>query len=175
MRIDLLRCFQKHSSNTSCSSRPREINPVSRGSKEYYRARGEEGFSVLEAMVAMAVLAAGLLPLLALQGQFVKTVGQIEHVEHSLSAQDNALNLVKSVNLTEAPLGEMVFEGYSVNYEAKAAISPRAVRDIGGLPGRFDLTLYDVEINIAYVSGRKETFGVRQFGWRATKSYLGGI
>ena len=69
----------------------------------------EEGFSVLEAMVAMAILAAGLLPILALQGQFVQTVTQIEHVEKSLTAQNNALNLMRTVDLTNVPTGCLLY------------------------------------------------------------------
>jgi len=126
-------------------------------------------------MVAMAVLAAGLLPLLALQGQFVKTVGQIEHVEHSLAAQANALNMIKSVNLTQVPTGEMSFGGYSVKYEAVAALQPQMARGQGGFPGRFELTLYNVELTIAYENGRTEKLIIRQFGWRATQSYLSGL
>ena len=135
----------------------------------------DDGFSVLEAMVAMAVLAAGLLPLLALQGQFVKTVTRIEHVEQSLSAQDNALALMHTVNLTETPKGEVVFDGYIINYEAKAAMAPSSVRDTGGLPRRYELTLYDVVLKISFDSGAEEELSIKAFGWRETSSIIDGL
>ena len=97
----------------------------------------EGGFSVLEAMVAMAILAAGLLPILALQGQFVRTVTQIEHVEKSLTAQNNALNLMRTVDLTNVPTGEVQFENYRISYNATPAASTQTARANGGLPGRF--------------------------------------
>ena len=135
----------------------------------------DDGFSVLEAMVAIAILAAGLLPLLALQGQFVKTVTRIEQAEQSLSAQDNALGLMHTVNLTETPKGEVVFEGYIINYEAKAAILPAPIRDVSGLPGRYDLTLYDVVLKISYDSGAEEEFSIKAFGWREISSIIDSL
>ena len=132
----------------------------------------EEGFSVLEAMVAMAILAAGLLPILALQGQFVRTVTQIEHVEKSLTAQNNALNLMRTVDLTNVPTGEVQFENYRISYNATPAASTQTVRGNGGFPGRFEVTLYDIQIKIIYLSGREENFSIRNFGWRETSSYL---
>jgi len=165
----LLHCFRRISNKASL------LSSSSDQRKRNSRILGEEGFSVLEAMVAIAVLAAGLLPLLALQGQFVSTVERIEHAEISLSAQDNALNLIKSANLAQAPSGRAIFEGYSVEYAAKAAVPPQNARGNGGMQGRFEMTLYDVDVRIIYVSGREDVFTIRELGWRATQGFLDGI
>lgn len=168
MRTVLLRCFRRNT-NRNCGF-------VVRGKEcERNRHPREEGFSVLEAMVAIAILATGLLPLLALQGRFVETVEQLEHAEQSLSAQANALSLIQTINMTETPRGEIAFTNYTVRYEAKAIRQSQPARGNAASPGRFELTLYDVDYEIIYVSGRKESFKVRQFGWRAVRGYLDGL
>jgi len=134
--------------------------------------QNDAGFSVLEAMVAMAVLAAGLLPILALQGQFVKTVTQIEHVQHSLAAQENALNTIRTIDLIQAPQGEVKFDGYSVIYNAVPTLNSQRAKVNGGLPGRFEVTLYNIEFEIKYLSGRQEKFTVRGIRWSEDSTYL---
>lgn len=123
----------------------------------------------------MAILAAGLLPILALQGQFVNTVERLEHVDARLAAHDNVMATIRSVNLTEKPDGTLNMEETVVTWSAKPVLPARMAKNNAGFPGRFELTLYDVEVQINYLSGRNENFSVRSLGWRATKPFITGF
>lgn len=163
----MLRFYPRH---FKAASRP--IRPDTPDKKE---SGARQGFSVLEAMVAMAILAAGLLPILALQGQFVKTVEQLEHVDQRLAVQDNVLNAIQNINLTEKPTGQLDFGDVVASWEAVPAVPARMGRGLGGFPGRFELTLYDVRVQVDYNYDRQENFSVRGIGWRALTPYLSGL
>ncbi|MBL4595825.1 MAG: hypothetical protein JKX99_04525 [Robiginitomaculum sp.] len=138
--------------------------------------RALHGFSVLEAMIAMAILAAALLPLLALQGQFVRSVDSMERVDARLAARTSAIHYVQALNLTQAPQGQFIQAQDTgpvlISWQATPALPARTVRGNGGFPGRFELTLYDVQITIAPAQGPTEQFSVRAVGWRPMRSIL---
>ncbi|MEO0674994.1 MAG: hypothetical protein AAFY32_08320, partial [Pseudomonadota bacterium] len=70
------------------------------------RAVGTQaGFSVLEAIVAVALIAAAFLPLLALQTQLTRTAIAIERAEANLLARNNALALLQAINPGMRPAG----------------------------------------------------------------------
>lgn len=135
----------------------------------------EDGFSILEALVAMAVLAGALLPLLALQGQFVKTTETLERNEHRLAVQDLALAHIASLNLDQSQTGVISGQHGQVNWRAVPAAGPYAGRSAGGHPSRYVLTLYSVEVNISYNSGQNESLTLQGMGWHPTVSALDSL
>ena len=138
-------------------------------------ASGEAGFSVLEAMVAIAIMAACLLPLFALQGQFVSVVGQIERVELQIEARDQALEVIKLTDFNETPQAQFDFSQYQIRLNAEPASNTRPVKNSGGTTGRFEMTLYDVAVTIEYLSGNIDSFNVKELEWRETSGYLEGL
>lgn len=138
-------------------------------------ASGEAGFSVLEAMVAIAIMAACLLPLFALQGQFVNVVGQIERVELQIEARDQALEVIKLTDFSAAPEAQFDFGQYQIRLSAKSASNTRPVKNSGGTSGRFEMTLYDVAVTIEYLSGNIDSFTVKELEWEETSGYLEGL
>lgn len=132
----------------------------------------ESGFSVLEALVAMAILAAALLPLLALQGQFVRTTQSLERVQTRLSAESIALAHIKALNLDQSPEGTLSTVYGPMTWTSTPAAGPHAGRDGAGFPSRFVITLYDVDIEIASQTGTFQKFSLQGLGWHPTKSIL---
>ena len=132
---------------------------------------GEMGFSVLEALVAMAVLAAAMLPILALQSQFVRSVAVMERTETRLSADAAIRAHIRSVNLTERPRGDLVMPGATRRWSAEPAHNPRLTRGKGGERARFEVTLYDVSVRVDYVAGHQEYLVMSALGWKPLRSY----
>jgi len=130
----------------------------------------EDGFSVLEALVAMAVLAGALLPLLALQGQFVKTTESLERNEHRLSVQDLALAHIASHNLNQVSQGTLQTQYGTIEWRAEPAAGPHRARGATGFPSRYALTLYNVGVDITYNSSAAETFTLQGLGWQPVAS-----
>lgn len=133
---------------------------------------GEAGFSILEALVAMAVLSAALLPLLALQGQFVTSVKAMERAEARLTAQNALQAQISALNLTLTPKGQITLPGAAAVWTASPALPPRKVRDLGGGPGRFATTYYNVKAQVSYSNGTLQVIELKGIGWKPTVKFV---
>jgi len=119
----------------------------------------------------MAVLAGALLPLLALQGQFVETTQALERSEQRLSVQDTAIAHISALNLDQTPNGEMSTPYGRVSWQSTPSAGPHKGRAASGFPSRYEITLYNVDIGINYNSGASERV-ILQRGWRFDSPYL---
>lgn len=135
----------------------------------------ESGFSVLEAIIAIAIMSLALLPLLSLQGQFFKAVEGMERAEIRLGSRDEVLNYLKSLNLWEQPHGEFVLHGVRVSWNAVPVFEPRMSRGASGGLGRFEMTLYDVQVSIHHEEMARDDFVFRGLGWRSTRDLFDGF
>lgn len=141
-------------------------NRPQRSSRRAPHARGEAGFSVLEALIAMAILAAAFLPLLALQSQFISSVESFERAESRIAARKSAAAHIQALNFVRAEQGEAQLGDVIMRWTARPAVPPRVSRDSSGGEGRYVMTLYQVDITLAYPDGRAETYIAKGLGWR---------
>ena len=132
----------------------------------------ESGFSVLEAMVAMAVLAGALLPLLALQGQFIRSVAQMDDTEQRLAVQSILSSTINATNLMEVKKGAFEASGAQVVWQASPMVQSRTVKDYGGLSSRFNTAYYNVNATITGPSGQVRQIQARGIGWEETRTML---
>ena len=128
----------------------------------------QAGFSLLESLVAIALIAAALLPLLALQGQLTRTVLAVERAGIGAEDMTSALSFLRTLNPTMKPQGSEPLGDAVLSWTARPVSEERPVLDQGGAPGRFMMQLYDVDAAIDYDDGRRFEFTVRALGWRAT-------
>lgn len=133
--------------------------------------QAEAGFSVLEAMIAVAILATALIPLLTLQGQFIRSVESFERADVRLEARDSALTLLTSVNLMDYPNGTLDLGRAQMTWKATLAGPAQMSRGDGGTDGRFEMALYDVEVTLIHETDQSETFSVRGLGWRPVVAF----
>jgi len=82
-------------------------------------------------MIAMAILAAALLPLLELQSQMVRSSASFERADMRSSARQNAVAYLKTVNFARDISGNINQGGADLRWVAVAAGPPRFTR--GGL------------------------------------------
>jgi len=132
-----------------------------------------QGFSVLEAIIAMALLAAAILPLLSLQAQFVRTVDSIERADRRLQLRHMALNKIKTINPAELPKGEYIQRDSRVNWEAQSLFPLQALYE-GGSQSSNNIALYDINVEIIFDNGGVDRFIVRRLGWELQDN-AGGI
>ncbi|MEM1193407.1 MAG: hypothetical protein AAGH42_08460 [Pseudomonadota bacterium] len=129
----------------------------------------QAGFSVLEAIVAVALIAAAFLPLLALQTQLTRTAIAIERAEANLLARNNALALLQAINPGMRPAGSEEMGAVRLDWTAQALSPVQPARGPAGSPGRFNVALYEIKATLTFDNGREDIFTVRQVGWRATR------
>lgn len=130
--------------------------------------QAQAGFSLLESLIAIALIAAALLPLLALQGQLTRTVLAVERAGTGAKDMTSALSFLRTLNPTRQPEGSEQLGDAVLSWTARPASEERPVLDQGGGSGRFMMQLYDVDASIAYDDGRRVDFTVRALGWRPT-------
>jgi len=134
--------------------------------KIFSSEKGEEGFSVLEALVAMAIFSAALIPLLSLQSQYVRTVDGFQRTETRLQATDAALTHIRHLNLTKTPNGTLEMVTAKLSWEAQLAGPVQMTRGLGGIEGAHQIGLYDVKITLSYNNGIIDSFELRGLGWQ---------
>ena len=81
-------------------------------------ASGESGFSVLEAIMAVAILSIALLPLFEMQSQFVKTVAAYQRVQEKNTLERQVVNRISAINLYKTPEGREPFGDYVLIWSA---------------------------------------------------------
>lgn len=129
----------------------------------------QSGFSLLESLVAVALIAAAFLPLLTLQGQLTRTVVALERAEANVKDMSSALSYLRVMNPSKTTEGTQPLGDATLSWRARPVSEERPALGQGGAPGRFMLQLFDIDAVIAYEDGRQAEFTVRALGWRATR------
>jgi len=127
----------------------------------------ERGLSVIEALIAIAILGVALLPLLDLQTQVVRETQRSSAHARELSATRNALAVIEEVNPMLEPAGvRALSEGVTLRW-ASAPLS-RVVRSVGAetADGAFDVALYRLDVVVDDEAARPVAFSVEHLGWR---------
>jgi prepilin-type N-terminal cleavage/methylation domain-containing protein len=130
------------------------------------RRSDSRGFSLAEMLVAIAIAAVGLIPIMEMESRTAKLhATQIEAAER-LTAERTAIALVRDINPAMTPEGTSPIGLISsMKWHATPISRPkRALRFLGG-PGEFDITLFRLDVAIDHP---KHQFSVDRIGWRPT-------
>lgn len=133
-----------------------------------------EGFSLLEALVAVALTAMALLPLLSLQQSNVALAIRSESASRRSEIEANVIAVLNGINPTEKPTGTIELAPYVMTWTSRIIGPPRigAVRPQGA--GRFALTLYEVDVLVEDTrSGESQTLTVRRVGYSSVRPPIG--
>lgn len=121
----------------------------------------QSGFSALEAIAAVAILAVALIPIASLQSQLARGYGrQLEEAARS-SAVHNSISLMRSINPMQTPSGTHQMGQATMSWTS-TPISP--VQN-SAQPAGFEVRLYRVEVE---VSDRDvaSSYSLDLIGWR---------
>lgn len=131
--------------------------------------RSQRGFSLLEAVVALAILAAAGLALFAAMSQSMQMVGRAEDSRNADAAMRNALAWVEQSNPVDSPSGELAFPPYTVTWTS-ALLEPVRPSAAGNLqPGLHDVGLYRLHLVLRRDGAVVREFDVRRIGWRQVR------
>lgn len=126
------------------------------------------GFSVMETLVAIAILAVALIPILMLQTQTSRASFREAQTRAAITDQQNALAILRDINPMLRPTGQIAMSDVrTVSWRASplSAVTPTLVR--GGAETSFDAALYRLNVEIRDAHGaRLASFAVDQMGWR---------
>ena len=130
--------------------------------------KSSRGFSTLEAIIAVALIATAFLPILILQTQLVQTSLSIERAEKTTIAMRSALALLRVTNPLLQPQGEALVGEAILSWTAEPISPLTNVRDGGGGQSRFVSQLFRVRATLQFRGVRQREFEVVLMGWRAT-------
>jgi prepilin-type N-terminal cleavage/methylation domain-containing protein len=122
------------------------------------------GFTLIEMLVTIAVIAVGLVPIVEMQGRIARFhAKQIEMAER-LTAERTALALLRDMNPTINPKGTATIGvASSMTWQATPISAPiRSLRFLGG-QGQFYIVLYRLDVSIDHP---KHQFSVERIGWQ---------
>lgn len=131
--------------------------------------RDVRGFSLLEAIVALAILAAAGLALFAAMTQSMQMLGRVERAREVDGALLNALATIEQVNPMDTPRGEMPLGAFVVRWTAVPVEPPRENRTTYLYPGLYEVGLYVVRMDLWRDGVLERSVELRRAGYRQVR------
>lgn len=134
--------------------------------------RKDSGLSMLEVLVAVAVIGAALTPLVAIQGQISQTHVRYQAAYANATLQRNALDLLQDMNPMKTPQGDIDLDGANhMRWTATPITRVDRSTDYPVGDGRYDMALYTVAVEIydakaAATTPAKVRFSTERIGWQ---------
>lgn len=133
------------------------------------RRKRSNGFSALEALLAIAILAFAMIPILTIQANATRSLTDSQIAIENLDHAQSALAILDSLNVMETPEGNRSVTGpVQLRWQSQQITPIRATRLADGSIGAFEVALFRVTAEIA-VGARSATVTVHQLGWRTRR------
>lgn len=138
--------------------------------------RGARGFSLIEALVAMVIVASSGWALLSWINASVQSLARVEDANARSVATSDAIEFMQTVNPMLRPEGRAVLGDDTLSWRARL-LTP--VQDGSNFPrgiGNHQLALYETTVRVARgdADGWVE-FQMRQVGWRTVRQSGGPL
>jgi len=127
------------------------------------------GFTLLEAIVALAILAAGTLAIHAAINGALRSLERAEAAARIDTAADNALSVLESINPMTQPAGAMDVGSFDMRWNAKPIEGPTDNLTTYFQPGLYQVALYEIEVELWSEQRFEYRFSVRRAGWRQVR------
>lgn len=128
------------------------------------RAWRESGFSTLEVIAAVAIIAIALMPIATLQTQLARSQARLAKAHAESTAVQNAMALLREINPMLTPAGEHRLDGRTTLNWTSAPVS--SLRQSVNPPG-FEVQLYRVSAAIRRPNAPDTTVQLDLIGWRS--------
>ena len=132
--------------------------------------RPQPGFTLLEAIVALVIMATTLLALYAWLGSNAIAVRRAQAVSQGLGDARVALEVVEGINPMSEDRGSREVGPLTVRWTATPLGDRRTGTTPAGSAAPYDYTLYDVHVEALRDGLVTYAFNVRRAGWVATRT-----
>ena len=131
------------------------------------------GFTLIEAIVAMAILGAAILPIMALLSQSINQIHKIAESNAKSAAKNSALSVIDPINPMETPNGEIDMGDFNLLWSSELIVPPNKEIKIGtGLAG-YKVSFYLVKVELFKENKPWFYFTARKLGHERFKSING--
>ena len=125
----------------------------------------QQGFSLLEAIVALVILAGACMALFAWINTSLNQLQRAELYVDAIPAINSTAQYLKTVDLSQRPNGTLTSGSISVDWQARA-IEIDVTRDSNYANSNFLLSLYDVELTARAKTRNLPTLHTRVVNYR---------
>lgn len=129
----------------------------------------ENGFTLLEAIVALAIFSLGAFALYGWLGVNLHTLARVEAGREALAVGHSALDLLRRVNPMETPRGRREVGELVVEWDSEPVVEPKDGMSQIGRPTLYQVGLYRLTVRVLREGGEAQSFTVRQIGWRQVR------
>ncbi len=135
-------------------------------SRAIARPKASRGFTLLEAIVAVAIVGIALVPVITFISQMVTGLTRAGDANARNLAEQAVIELLEPLNPLDRPSGDDQVGDMLIHWESKDIIPPtKDVRVGTGLAG-FSLGFYNVTVSVARASGPWFSFDMRKVGYQ---------
>ena len=132
--------------------------------------RSARGFSLLEAIVALAILAAAGMAMFAAMSQSLQMVQRAQQAREIDTALRNALAWSTRINPMLQPDGEQALGDWSLRWSAEPVEPPRDGETPSLQPGLYQLGLYDMHLELWRGGSLQRQASLRRAGFRQVRT-----
>lgn len=125
------------------------------------------GFTLLEAIVAIAIVGIALVPIITFVSQMVTGLTRAGDANARNLAQQSIMELLEATNPLEHPTGDDQIADLQIHWESTDIISPSKIVRVGaGLAG-FNIGFYNVTVSVSRANrGPWFSFDMRKVGYQ---------
>lgn len=127
------------------------------------QTRTRPGFSVMETLVAVALLAIAVIPLYAFQQTLAGTAVRLQNASDLLDAQESALAVLQTIDPHSEPQGEMDLGDWQLSWSARELASEHPADGYLG-SSIWGVGLYEINATLERGETRHD-MSFRRVGW----------
>ena len=129
------------------------------------KARGRRGFTLLEMVVALLIFAAAGMALYGLLNTNLITLTRVQDVLRQAPAVREAMERLATVNPQQQDEGGFEVDDFEVAWTARLVEPMRQGQTAFGVPGPFNVGLYEIEFELRREGRAMGTWRMRQVGY----------
>jgi general secretion pathway protein I len=115
--------------------------------KPLNKASSVSGFTLIEVIVALVILSAGLLVFYQFLSTALHAAGRVQAGAEAYDRDENALAIASSLNPMATPEGSLSVGSYRIHWHAERITPPTRAELPNGSPGPFILALYRIVLD----------------------------
>jgi len=124
------------------------------------------GFTLLEAIVALAILTAGTMALFAGLNGALRSIERVEAAAQFDTGTQNAIALIETINPMLRPEGEERIGEVLIRWRSRVIAGPSEGLTEFYSPGLYEVGLYELEAELWRNAELEGRFTLRRAGWR---------